>query len=117
MPEKWFDPGAASSARGRGCLAGWAGSLGVAENRHVANAVALDLGDGEVRSITGQRAKLVRQLAQAGPGGLRLSGPDLELAEALAVDGVPLLIGERDAKGRAGVGLDPTQVEEVRHVV
>lgn len=115
MRRKWNAPGAGHSARGRDCLPGPAGTPKIPESGTCANGITLETCDGEVRTLWGLSAKLVCDLANAGPDGLRLSGADLALAKTIAADGMPLRIGQEDAKGRAWVTLDAERLEEVRH--
>ncbi|MBF9057718.1 hypothetical protein HKCCSP123_00845 [Rhodobacterales bacterium HKCCSP123] len=77
----------------------------ITDHRQIANGLAIDTGDGEVRRLCGSPAKLVRRLALAGTDRLRLVESDLKLAEELAANGIPLRVGRRDAKGRARVAL------------
>ena len=114
MPRDHTIPGA-DRAHERDCLPGRADNSKIRDNRQLANALALEMSDGEVRSLTGPCANLVRRLALAGPDGLRLAGPDLAFAEKLADDGLPLCMGPRDAKDRRWVALDPDRIAEVRH--
>ncbi|GAB5447993.1 MAG: hypothetical protein Gyms2KO_28660 [Gymnodinialimonas sp.] len=104
-----------NGAWGRGCFPVGTGIPNVSENRNPANAIALNTISGETHSLSGPAAKLVCWLAQAGPERPQLTGADLELAELLAADAIPLQFSPVDAKSRAHAWLDPTRIAEVQN--